>query len=145
MVSEFDSFINETELLLRQVNSIIKRRGREILDEFDITPPQFVALQILTKQGSLTIGELGQELYLACSTITDLVDRMERNGLVARFRDDEDRRVVRIKVKEKGHRLINEVIEARREYLRRVLSDISSEDQEKMKYALEQLNNLMDN
>ncbi|OWZ83747.1 MarR family winged helix-turn-helix transcriptional regulator [Natranaerobius trueperi] len=144
MDKDFDEFIKETELTIRKVNTIIKRRGREILQDFNITPPQFVALQSLTKEGKLTIGELGDRLCLACSTVTDLVDRMEKNELVERFRDQKDRRIVRIKVLEKGHRLINEVITARQEYLAKILKDLSEEEREGLLSALNQLNDLMD-
>ncbi len=136
-------FVREIELLLRNTNDVIKRRGREILDDFNISPPQFIALQVLTQKGEMTIGELSAELYLACSTVTDLIDRMEKNVLVERYRDKNDRRIVRIKVLEKGHRLINEVIAARQVYLAQVLEDLDSEDQKRLIDALNQLNKRM--
>ncbi|ACB85526.1 MarR family winged helix-turn-helix transcriptional regulator [Natranaerobius thermophilus] len=140
---DYDEFIQDIELLIRNVNSVIKRRGREILQDFNITPPQFIALQSLTKEGDLTIGELSDRLFLACSTVTDLVDRMEKNELVKRYRDDKDRRIVRIKVLEKGHKLISEVIAARQEYLKNILKDLSKSERERIIFALTQLNELM--
>lgn len=83
---------------LRRVCYKIKKKGREILNDVDITPPQFEALQYLRKQDNLTIGELSSQMYLACSTVTDLLDRMERNELVKRVKDENDRRIVRIVV-----------------------------------------------
>ena len=79
--------VADVERLLREISVIVKRKGREILEEFPITPPQFTALLWLNDAGSLTVGELSQKMYLACSTITDLVDRMEKNHLVKRVRD----------------------------------------------------------
>ncbi|MFS8631057.1 MAG: molybdopterin-dependent oxidoreductase, partial [Bacillales bacterium] len=101
--------VAELEKLLRYIAAILKQRGREILTQYPITPPQFVALQWLLEEGDLTIGELSNKMYLACSTTTDLIDRMERNGLVSRVRDEHDRRVVRIHLLEKGERIIEEV------------------------------------
>ncbi len=144
MEQSFDEFIEDIELIIRNVNSVIKRRGREILQDFDITPPQFVALQSLTSEGDLTIGELSKRLYLACSTVTDLVDRMEKNDLVERYRDEKDRRIVRIKVNEKGHKLIKEVVSARQDYLKNILKDLSESEQERLISSLSQLNDLMD-
>ena len=46
----------------------------------------------------MTIGELSKSMALACSTITDLIDRMEKAGLVVRKKDEKDKRVVRIEV-----------------------------------------------
>ena len=86
------------EKYLRRIDYMIRIEGREILKDFNITGPQFSALQILIYNGELTIGELSQKMGLACSTITDLVDRMEKNQLVVRKKDEKDKRVVRIEV-----------------------------------------------
>ena len=88
-------------------------KGREILSDFNITIPQFTALQILINNQGMTIGELSQKMALACSTITDLIDRMERNGLVIRKKDENDKRVVRIEVLSKGHEIVDKVLEKR--------------------------------
>ncbi|MGB3367019.1 MAG: MarR family transcriptional regulator, partial [Acidaminobacteraceae bacterium] len=78
---------------LRLVCGKVKNKGREILSDYDITPPQFNALLTLIEHDGLTIGELSNKMYLACSTVTDLLDRMERNELVVRVRDEKDRRI----------------------------------------------------
>lgn len=113
---------------LRYIAGIIKQKGREILSNYTITPPQFVALQWLFEEGDMTIGELSNKMFLACSTTTDLVDRMEKNKLVLRVKDPNDRRVVRIHLLEEGERIIDEVIKKRQVYLQEVLVNFSSEE-----------------
>ncbi|MCR6111551.1 MarR family transcriptional regulator [Bacillus sp. A301a_S52] len=120
--------VEEIEKSLRLIADIVKQKGREILNEFPITPPQFVALQWLHEYGDMTIGELSSKMYLACSTTTDLVDRMEKNDLVERVKDTNDRRVVRIHLLSKGATIIREVIKQRQIYLQDVLEDFSKED-----------------
>lgn len=124
--------VEELEFLLRKISAIIKRRGRDILTDFKITPPQFHALLVLRKNGDMIIGELGQAMYLACSTATDLVDRMERNGLVERVRDTSDRRVVRIHVLGKGEEVLEKVMIARKNYLHEVLENVTNDECQKM-------------
>ncbi len=109
---------------LRRVCYKIKKKGREILNDVDITPPQFEALQYLRNEENLTIGELSSRMYLACSTVTDLLDRMERNELVRRVKDENDRRIVRIVVLQKGHDLIKLVMENRINYVESILSQL---------------------
>jgi MarR family transcriptional regulator, organic hydroperoxide resistance regulator len=113
---------------LRYIAGIIKQKGREMLSNYKITPPQFVALQWLFEDGDMTIGELSNKMYLACSTTTDLVDRMEKNMLVIRVKDPSDRRVVRIHLLEEGERIIDEVIKKRQRYLEEVLKNFSTEE-----------------
>src|SRR5699024_1441776 len=109
--------IKDIEKYLRRIDHTIRRKGREILKDFDITLPQFAALQILIHNKTMTIGELSQKMDLACSTITDLIDRMEKSNLVIRKRDKNDRRVVKVEVLPKGHNILNEVLKKRVAYL----------------------------
>jgi DNA-binding MarR family transcriptional regulator len=128
--------VAQIEKSLRMIAGIIKQKGREILNTFDITPPQFVALQWLSDEGDMTIGELSIKMYLAFSTTTDLVDRMEKNDLVKRVKDENDRRVVRIHLLEKGTDLIKKVIEKRKMYLHDVLTSFSGEDVDALEKSL---------
>lgn len=133
-----DSIV-KIEKRLRYISGMIKQNGRKILHNYPITSPQFVALQWLLEEGDLTIGELSNKISLAFSTTTDLVDRMEKNELVERVRDNKDRRVVRIHLLEKGKVIIHEVIEKRQEYLLEVLEGFSSEDAGTLNEMLELL------
>lgn len=127
------------ERYLRKTDYIIRLKGREILNDFNITGPQFTALQILMSKGELTIGELSQEMSLACSTITDLVDRMEKNKLVIRKKDEKDKRVVRIEVLPLGYDLVHKVVEKRREFLGDKLKSFKEEEMNLLSDGLESL------
>ncbi|MFC7684457.1 MarR family winged helix-turn-helix transcriptional regulator [Ureibacillus sp. GCM10028918] len=128
---------------LRFISHLIKQKGREILSNYTITPPQFVALQWLHESGDMTIGELSNKMYLAFSTTTDLVDRMEKNELVVRIRDEQDRRVVHIHLLQEGERIIEEVIEKRQNYLQDVLVDFDVAEVESLSKLLNKLHQQM--
>ena len=120
--------IADAEIKLRKISGVIKQNGRKILKNYPITSTQFIALQWITEYKELTIGELSNNIGLAFSTTTDLVDRMERNNLVERVKDSKDRRVVRVHVLDKGVAIIKEVIEKRQDYLGEVLAGFSNEE-----------------
>ncbi|MET1014990.1 MAG: MarR family transcriptional regulator, partial [Paenisporosarcina sp.] len=124
---------------LRYISGIIKQKGREILSNYTITPPQFIALQWLFEHGDMTIGDLSNKMYLAFSTTTDLVDRMEKNQLVQRVRNEQDRRVVQIHLLKEGERIIEEVIVKRQNYLRDVLSDFDEKEVTQLSASLKKL------
>lgn len=135
--------VEHIEKYLRKIDYIVRKKGREILNDFSITVPQFTALQILINNGNMTIGELSQRMALACSTITDLIDRMEKTELVIRKKDDKDKRVVRVDVLPKGYDILEKVLEKRREYLASKLEDFSNDDKETLNKVLEELYNAM--
>lgn len=142
-VVNYQPHVAKIDKLIRRVSFVIKCRGRDILSEFGITTPQFNALLVLRDNGDMTIGDLGNKLYLASSTATDLIDRMERDGLVLRERDSKDRRVVRLHMLEKGNQMIREVMENRKRYLSNLLDQISADEIEALQKSLESLYVLM--
>lgn len=138
-----DRSIAEAEMCLRKIAGVIKRNGRKILTNYTITSPQFTALQCVIEEGDLTIGELSSKIGLAFSTTTDIVDRMEKNELVKRVRDEKDRRVVRIHALEKGKTIIKEVIHKRQKYLSEVLNGFTKEQTDTLNELLHLLHSQM--
>lgn len=144
MSDKMDEKIAAIEIHLRRIDYTIRKKGREIIIEENITTPQFQALQILIHNERLTIGELSQKMGLACSTITDLIDRMEKSKLVIRTRSEKDKRVVIVEVLPKGHEILEKVLKKRREYLKGKMSDYNLEEMEVLRYELEILHQAID-
>ncbi|TXL62584.1 MarR family transcriptional regulator [Cerasibacillus terrae] len=140
-----EELVADLEKQLRRISGLIKQRGRKILTNYPITPSQFIALQWIVEEKNITIGELAQKIGLAFSTTTDLVNRMEANGLVRRVKDEQDKRVVRIHTLEKGNLLIKEVIAVRREYLNDILQSFSYEQTNDLNQLLTLLYGTMQN
>lgn len=143
MSEQFDEIVVKIERLLRHVAFIIKKRGRDILSNFEITNPQFNALLVLREHPGITMGEICEKLFLACSTATDLIDRMEKSGYLNRKRDPQDRRVIRLSITEKGKQVIAEVIAARRRYVASILKQLTEEETEQLAESLERLHSIM--
>lgn len=133
------NYVEEIEKCLRDISIIVKKKGREIYSDYSITPPQFEALLILWEYGNMTIGELSNKMFLAYSTMTDLIDRMEKNNLVKRVRDDRDRRVVHVHLLQEGIAVIEEVLQKRQNYLKSVLRNFSKEEIIQLKNSLKKL------
>ncbi|HHY38599.1 MAG TPA: MarR family transcriptional regulator [Clostridia bacterium] len=131
------------ERLLREISLVITKKGRDILSYFEITPPQFHALLALKETGELTMGELCQAMYLACSTVTDLTERMQQKGYVSRTKDPNDRRVIKVRLEDRGREIIDHVLEERRRYLRYLLQRLGKEEVDEMMNSLMTLRELI--
>jgi MarR family transcriptional regulator, organic hydroperoxide resistance regulator len=118
----------DLEEAIRRSNTVIYRRGRSILSEMGISNPQFNALLTLKEFGPLTMGDLCKHLFTACSTATDLADRLERDGFVERVRDAKDRRIVRMHLLPRGVEVVEAVITERRRFLNRILQEYKSDE-----------------
>jgi DNA-binding MarR family transcriptional regulator len=89
---------------------------------------QWAALKTLWNNDGLTISEMGEKLLIKNSTMTALIDRMERDGLVRRVRATNDRRAVKVFLSERGTRLKDEVPNLE-EYFREIVGRVLSEEE----------------
>ncbi|HEY8072697.1 MAG TPA: MarR family transcriptional regulator [Labilithrix sp.] len=86
-----------------------RRITKELARRADLTGPQLTVVKILEQIGDLSLSELSERIRAQNSTVTGIIDRMEREGLVMRERSREDRRVVYIKLSPKGKKLAEEI------------------------------------
>ena len=82
-----------------------RRITKELAKRVDLTGPQLTVVKLLQTVGDLSLSELSDKIRAQNSTVTGIIDRMEREGLVLRERSKEDRRVVHIKLTPKGKAL----------------------------------------
>jgi len=101
---------------LLMVVTRLARRLRRATDD-GISPTQRSILTTLERRGSLTHGELATTERVRPPTITAAVDRLERDGLVLRTRDADDRRVARVSLIDAGRDLLRAAREQRTAYL----------------------------
>ena len=80
-------------------------RYRPLLDELDLTYPQYIVMLVLWEEGTITVNQLGRRLQLDSGTLSPLLKRLESAGFVTRRRRVEDERSVEIGLTETGLRL----------------------------------------
>lgn len=85
-------------------------------------------LTLLEAHGSLSMSHLAEALDISVASVTGVVDRMEKRGLVERRRDAEDRRVVLVHPAAGGRRVFGEIDARRRKGLAKLLEHLADED-----------------
>ena len=105
-----------------------RRVTQELARRAQLTGPQLTVLKILEALGDLSLSELSDRIRAQNSTVTGIIDRMEREGLVTRVRSTEDRRVVHIQLTEKGSRLAREIAVEPMEIFRAALETLSGQE-----------------
>lgn len=75
---------------------------KPLLSALGLTYPQYLVLVALWAEDDRTVGSLGETLLLESSTLTPLLKRLEKMGLLARSRDPEDERQVRVRLTQAG-------------------------------------------
>ena len=102
-----------------------RRITKELARRADLTGPQLTVLKMLEGVGDLSLSDLSDRIRAQNSTVTGIIDRMEREGLVVRTRSTEDRRVVRIRLTEKGSKIAREIAVEPMEVFHSALENLS--------------------
>jgi len=109
-----------------------------------ITGPQGMIMGILAKQGEMKIGNLSKEIGLSNSTVSGIIDRLERNGLVERKRSIKDRRIVNVcvtsKFKDKVRKHFNEI----EKWLEIIMNKAAPEELDTVVEGLDTLKKILD-
>ncbi len=117
------------------ITNVLRRKLLEAgIDK--VKPAYLGVLMSLWSEDSLKVVELGRRAGLEPSTMTGLLDRMERDGLVVRAADPKDRRAHRIKLTKAAQGLQNRVLESVDETLAAVLEGVSERDAATLKKTL---------
>jgi DNA-binding MarR family transcriptional regulator len=94
--------------------------------------------------GPRRITELAATEALAQPTVTQLVDKLEKRGLVARERSGEDRRVVLVAISERGREQLEALRAGAREVMRETLKELSDGELDELVTATEILGRLVE-
>ncbi len=101
-----------------------------------VRPAYLAALLSLWEEDGLKVVELARKAGLETSTMTGLLDRMERDGLVLRSADPTDRRVQRILLTDEGRQAEPAVLQVMETVMAQVMRDIPEKDQARTKTVL---------
>jgi DNA-binding MarR family transcriptional regulator len=125
----FGSLEEEAYLNIMRTSNTLNQGIAELLRGHDLTQAQYNVLRILRGAGEsgLNASEIAGRMISRDPDVTRLVDRLEKRGLVDRWRCSEDRRVVWTRISQTGLDLINPIDAPLNELHRRLLSHVSQE------------------
>ena len=116
---------------LVRLTFLVQHRYSEVCEEHDLTPPQAQLLCVLS-DAPRGMAELAQTLRLEKSSVTGLVDRAERRGLVRRVASTADRRAVTVELTEDGTTLADTFHEAATERLNETVASLPEHERTRL-------------
>lgn len=100
--------IDDSLIALRRILRATELFGRELARSAGLTAVQFRVLQVINEKGDCTAKEISQRMRVSQATVTSLVDRLVRQGMVVREKSQTDRRQTNILITENGRRTIED-------------------------------------
>ena len=114
--------------LFFEMHKTLKRSMRRCFEDIGMTMPQSFVMGILVKSGEMKLTELSREMKLSNSTVSGIIDRLEKQQLVERTRSEKDKRIVHVKATHKFHELHDEFVDRAEKSFESLLDTATSED-----------------
>ena len=91
---EFSNESVEISKLFKDVMGLLRHHMSKVFETAEFTSPQGMVMGILSKYGKMKVSELSGKLALSNSTVSGILDRLEKQNMIERERSKEDKRVV---------------------------------------------------
>ncbi len=120
--------VKEIIELQRQVRRALRGYVPDAWMNLNLTIPQLKSLFLIAREGSMNTKSLAKELRVTPSNITGIIDRLVRQGLVSRQENPEDRRMLELRITDKGETLLTSLREETISSMYEVLSRMNTEE-----------------
>jgi DNA-binding MarR family transcriptional regulator len=129
---------------LRRIIRAVDIHSRELAARYGITGPQLVCLATLCDEGAMTGAELSRRVFVSASTITGIIDRLEKGGYVERKRDEIDRRRVLLHATAEGYKLAYNAPSPLQGKLKQRLNELPELERATIGFSLQRVVELME-
>ena len=126
-----------------KVTQHLSQQFRAYFGQFNLTFPQAMVLTALGESGAMPISALAEKTGSANSTISGIVDRLEKLDLARRTRSEKDRRVIYVEVTERYLGLREEALGSVNDYFSTLVRDIAPEDRKQILRSLDILDRVL--
>ncbi|MDN4607974.1 MarR family winged helix-turn-helix transcriptional regulator [Sporosarcina highlanderae] len=127
---------NDTELALKlfivlsRASKVISEEANKLIESFELNPTEFAVLELLHHKGRQPIQKIGQKILLRSGSMTYVVDKLEKKGLLERVCCKEDKRVTYISITPAGKELIERIFPSHEKSIQELMSALSKDEQE---------------
>jgi DNA-binding MarR family transcriptional regulator len=129
---------------LRRIIQSIDLHSRALVKRFGLTGPQLTVLKTLDGEGEVSVGELSKIVSLRQATVTGILERLEKRGLISRRRSNKDRRRVLVLTTEKADRLLKKAPSLLQDSFVEQFNNLDDWEQSMIKSALQRIVTMMD-
>ncbi len=135
-------FIHLTKRL-RVIARAFNKYSKYLQEHHRITIPQVICLREVHEHGPLTLGALTRIVSLNNSTVSGIVDRLEKQELLQRVRTSSDRRQIHLQMTDKGLHFLTTIPTPVPERFIEGMSRFSDSEIDRIVWAVDQLAELL--
>jgi DNA-binding MarR family transcriptional regulator len=110
----------------------------------DFTLSEIKALAAFRGDKDFTMGELSTNAQVTMPSMTEMIDKLEERGLAERHRDKNDRRVVKVRLTEKGKEMRKEFMQKRFNDMKKMFGMLSNEELDELIFSLKRARQILE-
>lgn len=97
------------------------------VQEYNLNMSEFGVLELLLHKGDQPVQKIAEKILVTSGTMTYVIDKLQKNGLVSRRRCEKDKRITYISLTNKGQVLISEIFPKHKIFLEELFGKLSEE------------------
>jgi DNA-binding MarR family transcriptional regulator len=129
---------------IRRIIRAIDIHSRRLVAEHGLTGPQLATLREVARLDGASAGALARAVNLSHPTVTGILDRLEKRGLVSRLRSGTDRRSVNVYISDTGRALLTAAPSLLQDHFCSELARLEDWEQTTMLAVLQRIASMMD-
>lgn len=130
---------NQPFLLLMQTSKSIQEVIRDEMTKNKLSVTEFAVLEVLFPHGKQNIQQIGSRILISSGSMTYVIDKLEKRGLLCRNDCPEDRRIIHVTLTHDGIQLMNEIMPKHQELVNDIFSSLSGDEVETIKTLLKKV------
>ncbi len=135
---------DDVMIALRKIIQAIDMNSKKLVKRVGLTGPQLVILQEISSLGEVTAGEIARAVSLSQATLTGILERMEKRGLLSRRRSEQDKRRVMVRITDSGTQVLDDAPPLMQEEFVDGFSSLQEWEQTMILSSLQRLVSIMD-
>lgn len=130
--------------LLKSIHKSLHKNISNRFNNCGFTVPQMMVIGILYENKRMKVSELSKAMQLSNSTISAMINGLEKKNIIRRIPSDEDRRVTYIELEDEYKKIAHELYLEVEEYLESILESATEEEMKSILVGLENLQRLLE-
>jgi len=117
-------------IVLSRASKVVLEEANKLIESYKLNPTEFAVLELLYHKGRQPIQKIGQKILLSSGSMTYVVDKLEKKGLIERVYCTEDKRITYMSITTAGKDLIEEIFPSHEKKINELMSALTESEQE---------------
>jgi len=139
---EIEKNIVEVRNLFVQLFGLLVKSDKKQLG-MRISPSQIKTLSAFHEDREYKMSELSRNALVKMPSMTEMVDKLQEEGILERLRDPKDRRVVRVRLTAEGKKIHKKFVDRRKREIKILFGELSKKDQSELVHSLKNVSGIL--